>query len=85
MQQRQLQKLGLQLQLYNAGQGRLNHECGAVHVQKEQSFPAGEAVTVLCCWLFWQLCKLCAHIWPDVAKAEAGAAAAAVYCRAGQA
>ncbi|WIA14576.1 hypothetical protein OEZ85_003092 [Tetradesmus obliquus] len=37
----QLQQLGLQLQLYNAGQGRLNHGCGADYVQKEQCFPAG--------------------------------------------
>jgi phosphoacetylglucosamine mutase len=42
----QLQKLGLQLQLYNAGAGRLNHECGADYVQKEQGFPAGEVMTV---------------------------------------
>lgn len=37
----QLQKLGLQLVLFNAGQGRLNHLCGADYVQKEQTFPAG--------------------------------------------
>lgn len=37
----ELAKLGLQLQLCNAGEGRLNHLCGADHVQKEQTFPAG--------------------------------------------
>lgn len=37
----ELAKLGLQLQLYNAGEGRLNHLCGADYVQKEQAFPAG--------------------------------------------
>lgn len=32
---------GLRLALRNTGDGRLNHECGADHVQKEQAFPAG--------------------------------------------
>lgn len=47
----QLQKLGLQLQLYNAGQGRLNHGCGADFVQKEQCFPAGmgDVAVGTCC------------------------------------
>jgi hypothetical protein len=62
MQQRQLQKLGLQLQLYNAGQGRLNHECGADYVQKEQSFPAGEGLNSVCWFLFRQAWGLCAHV-----------------------
>lgn len=39
----ELAKLGLQLQLYNAGEGRLNHLCGADYVQKEQTFPSGES------------------------------------------
>lgn len=37
----QLQQLGLDLVLYNCGNGRLNHLCGADYVQKEQTFPAG--------------------------------------------
>ncbi|KAF8061373.1 PGM3 [Scenedesmus sp. PABB004] len=35
--------LGLELELHNAGEGRLNHLCGADYVQKEQTFPAGMA------------------------------------------
>jgi phosphoacetylglucosamine mutase len=37
----QLQQLGLELVLYNTGEGRLNHLCGADYVQKEQTYPAG--------------------------------------------
>jgi hypothetical protein len=37
----QLQQLGLNLVLYNTGEGRLNHLCGADYVQKEQTYPAG--------------------------------------------
>jgi phosphoacetylglucosamine mutase len=40
----QLQQLGLNLVLYNTGDGRLNHMCGADYVQKEQTYPAGEVV-----------------------------------------
>jgi phosphoacetylglucosamine mutase len=38
----QLKDLGLEVVLYNTGEGRLNHDCGADFVQKEQTFPAGE-------------------------------------------
>jgi hypothetical protein len=57
----QLQKLGLQLQLYNAGRGRLNHGCGADYVQKEQSFPAGEAASRVCMFLRFVKCASCLH------------------------
>lgn len=40
----QLQQLGLNLVLYNTGEGRLNHLCGADYVQKEQTYPAGWVV-----------------------------------------
>eukprot|EP00879_Flechtneria_rotunda_P020590 GHRR01021665.1.p1 GENE.GHRR01021665.1~~GHRR01021665.1.p1 ORF type:complete len:503 (+),score=168.16 GHRR01021665.1:54-1562(+) len=40
-----LHKLGLQLQLYNVGEGQLNHLCGADYVQKQQRFPAGLPAT----------------------------------------
>jgi len=37
--QEQLKSLGLELKLYNIGKGRLNHNCGADYVEKEQKFP----------------------------------------------
>lgn len=37
----QLEALGLPMELRNAGDGRLNHLCGADYVQKELNFPAG--------------------------------------------
>ncbi|KAI8470507.1 MAG: phosphoacetylglucosamine mutase [Monoraphidium minutum] len=36
-----LAALGLRMELVNTGDGRLNHNCGADHVQKEQAFPEG--------------------------------------------
>ncbi|GBF88939.1 phosphoacetylglucosamine mutase [Raphidocelis subcapitata] len=36
-----LAALGLRLELVNRGEGRLNHDCGADYVQKEQTFPEG--------------------------------------------
>jgi hypothetical protein len=61
----QLQQLGLQLQLYNAGQGRLNHDCGADYVQKEQSFPAGDYGLLGCIVLllrYWTCYMLCCRL-----------------------
>jgi phosphoacetylglucosamine mutase len=49
----QLQQLGLQLVLYNTGDGRLNHLCGADYVQKEQTYPAGA-----CLQLALELCQM---------------------------
>ena len=37
--QEQLKSVGLKMKLYNIGEGRLNHNCGADYVEKEQKFP----------------------------------------------